>query len=298
MHGGPGRPARLSRPDGDAVTVATDRVGGTAGAAASGGGDVDVLSLRNVSSAYGPYRALFDVSFRVPAGGVVALVGSNGAGKSTVARTVTGLVTASAGQVALRRTGRDQPPRVQDRPARHGPRGGGPGRVLEPHRGGEPDPGLPPAGRAGQAPRQPRAQPTPRSPFSGNGGARWRAPCRVASSACCRWPRSWWCRRRCSWPTSCHSAWPRSWSTPSTRVWRDQPQRDDAGRRGAAGPPSTADWPIGPSCWIMDRGLRGRARRRRQGGGGADGASREGGGLRRRRGGRVRAPVESRGGIR
>jgi len=77
------------------VTVVTDRPGGTAGAAGVG----DVLTLRNVSAAYGPYRALFDVSFRAPAGGVVALVGSNGAGKSTVARTVTGLVTASAGQV-------------------------------------------------------------------------------------------------------------------------------------------------------------------------------------------------------
>jgi branched-chain amino acid transport system ATP-binding protein len=59
----------------------------------------DVLSIRNVSAAYGPYRALFDVSFRVPQGGVVALVGSNGAGKSTIARTVTGLVTATSGQV-------------------------------------------------------------------------------------------------------------------------------------------------------------------------------------------------------
>ena len=59
----------------------------------------DILSVRNVSAAYGPYRALFDVSFRVPDGGVVALVGSNGAGKSTIARTVTGLVTASSGQI-------------------------------------------------------------------------------------------------------------------------------------------------------------------------------------------------------
>ena len=61
----------------------------------------DVLSVRNVSAAYGPYRALFDVSFRVPDGGIVALVGSNGAGKSTVARTVTGLVTASVGQIVF-----------------------------------------------------------------------------------------------------------------------------------------------------------------------------------------------------
>ena len=58
-----------------------------------------VLSLHGVCAAYGPYRALFDVTFRVPPGGVVALVGSNGAGKSTVARTVTGLVTATSGRV-------------------------------------------------------------------------------------------------------------------------------------------------------------------------------------------------------
>lgn len=65
------------------------------------GGADDVLVLQDVSAAYGPYRALFNVSFRVPAGGVVALVGSNGAGKSTVARTVSGLVTATSGSVFL-----------------------------------------------------------------------------------------------------------------------------------------------------------------------------------------------------
>jgi branched-chain amino acid transport system ATP-binding protein len=67
--------------------------------------DGDVLTLVNVSAGYGPYRALFDVSFRVPAGSIVALVGSNGAGKSTVARTVTGLVTPSAGTITF--AGRD-----------------------------------------------------------------------------------------------------------------------------------------------------------------------------------------------
>ena len=61
----------------------------------------DILEVKNVSAAYGPYRALFDVSFSVPAGGVVALIGSNGAGKSTVARTITGLVTATEGSVSL-----------------------------------------------------------------------------------------------------------------------------------------------------------------------------------------------------
>jgi len=61
----------------------------------------DILEVKNVSAAYGPYRALFDVSFSVPAGAVVALIGSNGAGKSTVARTITGLVTATEGSVSL-----------------------------------------------------------------------------------------------------------------------------------------------------------------------------------------------------
>jgi branched-chain amino acid transport system ATP-binding protein len=61
----------------------------------------DVLVLDHVCAAYGPYRALVEVSFTVPAGGIVALVGSNGSGKSTVARTATGLVTATEGTITL-----------------------------------------------------------------------------------------------------------------------------------------------------------------------------------------------------
>jgi branched-chain amino acid transport system ATP-binding protein len=63
-----------------------------------------ILEASHVSASYGPYRALFDVSFEIPVGGVVALIGSNGAGKSTVARTITGLVTASDGCVKLEGT--------------------------------------------------------------------------------------------------------------------------------------------------------------------------------------------------
>jgi branched-chain amino acid transport system ATP-binding protein len=61
----------------------------------------NILEARHVSSGYGPYRALFDVSFSVPDGAVVALIGSNGAGKSTVARTITGLVQATDGVVGF-----------------------------------------------------------------------------------------------------------------------------------------------------------------------------------------------------
>jgi branched-chain amino acid transport system ATP-binding protein len=81
------------------ASVPTDTDTDTGAADGPTGDGPDILTVRNVSAAYGPYRALFNVSFRVPEGGVVALVGSNGAGKSTVARTVTGLVTATSGEI-------------------------------------------------------------------------------------------------------------------------------------------------------------------------------------------------------
>lgn len=59
------------------------------------------LEVDHVSAAYGPYRALFDVSFSVPAGGVTALLGSNGAGKSTVARVVSGLMPSTEGTIRI-----------------------------------------------------------------------------------------------------------------------------------------------------------------------------------------------------
>jgi branched-chain amino acid transport system ATP-binding protein len=64
-----------------------------------------VLELRDVEAAYASYRALFGVSLSVPEGGIVALLGANGAGKSTVARVATGLLAASRGQVLV--AGRD-----------------------------------------------------------------------------------------------------------------------------------------------------------------------------------------------
>jgi branched-chain amino acid transport system ATP-binding protein len=57
------------------------------------------LVLDGVSASYGPYRALFNVSFSIPAGTAVALVGANGAGKSTVARVVSGLVPTTDGSI-------------------------------------------------------------------------------------------------------------------------------------------------------------------------------------------------------
>ena len=59
------------------------------------------LELRGVSAGYGPFRALFDVSLEVGSGEALALVGANGAGKTTVARVASGLVAPSGGTVVV-----------------------------------------------------------------------------------------------------------------------------------------------------------------------------------------------------
>ncbi|CAM5200405.1 ABC transporter ATP-binding protein OS=Castellaniella sp OX=1955812 GN=EPN31_09290 PE=3 SV=1 [Castellaniella denitrificans] len=57
------------------------------------------LSIESVSAAYGNISALHDVSLEVPAGGIVALLGANGAGKSTTLNVVSGLVRPTRGTV-------------------------------------------------------------------------------------------------------------------------------------------------------------------------------------------------------
>ncbi len=64
-------------------------------------GVAPLLELRDVSAGYGPFRALFDVSFGVREGAVVALLGSNGAGKTTVARVCSGLITPTSGRLLV-----------------------------------------------------------------------------------------------------------------------------------------------------------------------------------------------------
>jgi branched-chain amino acid transport system ATP-binding protein len=59
------------------------------------------LELNNVSLRYGEVRALENVSIRVDRGQVVALIGANGAGKSSVLRAVTGLRKVAAGEVRI-----------------------------------------------------------------------------------------------------------------------------------------------------------------------------------------------------
>jgi branched-chain amino acid transport system ATP-binding protein len=58
-----------------------------------------ILEVENLSAWYGAARVLFDVSLRVGRGEAVALMGRNGAGKSTTMKSVTALMTRRSGAV-------------------------------------------------------------------------------------------------------------------------------------------------------------------------------------------------------
>jgi branched-chain amino acid transport system ATP-binding protein len=57
------------------------------------------LELRGVSVSYGGLQALRDVSLIVPEGAAVALLGANGAGKSTALRVISGVIRAERGRI-------------------------------------------------------------------------------------------------------------------------------------------------------------------------------------------------------
>ncbi len=64
-----------------------------------------MLSIENLEVYYGVINAIKNVSFEVNAGEVIALIGANGAGKTTILHTITGLVTPKSGSITF--DGRD-----------------------------------------------------------------------------------------------------------------------------------------------------------------------------------------------
>ncbi len=58
-----------------------------------------LLELQDVEASYGPFRSLFGVSFSIAEGGVTALLGGNGSGKTTVVRICSGLLHPIGGQI-------------------------------------------------------------------------------------------------------------------------------------------------------------------------------------------------------
>lgn len=60
-----------------------------------------ILSVSNLNAYYGRARILFDVSFNVHRGEVVALMGRNGAGKSTTLKAISGVLPRKTGEVSF-----------------------------------------------------------------------------------------------------------------------------------------------------------------------------------------------------
>ena len=60
-----------------------------------------LLTVSNVETYYGPIMALRGVSFAVPAGAIVTILGANGAGKTTILKTVSGVMDPQKGTVTL-----------------------------------------------------------------------------------------------------------------------------------------------------------------------------------------------------
>jgi branched-chain amino acid transport system ATP-binding protein len=84
-----------------------------------------LLAVSNVETYYGPIMALRGVSFTVPAGAIVTILGANGAGKTTILKTVSGVMDPQKGSVTLE--GRPihglDPDRVARRGLSHVPEG-------------------------------------------------------------------------------------------------------------------------------------------------------------------------------
>jgi ribose/xylose/arabinose/galactoside ABC-type transport system permease subunit/ABC-type branched-subunit amino acid transport system ATPase component len=87
------RAATMARPQPLPVSVAAH--------GSPAGRDKLVLRCRNLARSFGAVRAVRDVSFDVGSGEVVALVGDNGAGKSTVVKMLAGALEPDSGEILL-----------------------------------------------------------------------------------------------------------------------------------------------------------------------------------------------------
>src|SRR3984893_15574841 len=61
----------------------------------------ELLEVNNIETYYGPIMAIPGISFAVPRGAIVTILGANGAGKTTIPKTVTGRLDAQKGTVTF-----------------------------------------------------------------------------------------------------------------------------------------------------------------------------------------------------
>lgn len=62
----------------------------------------NIIEIRNLSVAFGGIKAVTDVSMNIEQGKIITLIGANGAGKSSVLKTIAGINKATAGQILLK----------------------------------------------------------------------------------------------------------------------------------------------------------------------------------------------------
>lgn len=61
-----------------------------------------ILELKNLQISYGPIKAVKGIDMKVKEGNIVAILGANGAGKTSTLRTISGLVKSSGGEIIYR----------------------------------------------------------------------------------------------------------------------------------------------------------------------------------------------------
>ena len=64
--------------------------------------DAPILKLLNVESAYGPIKAIRDVSLQVRRSEIATVLGSNGAGKTTILKTISGIIDPRKGAIEFK----------------------------------------------------------------------------------------------------------------------------------------------------------------------------------------------------
>jgi len=84
-----------------------------------------ILTVSNIETYYGPIMAIRGVSFEVPRGSIVTILGANGAGKTTVLKTASGVMDPQKGTVVFegREIQRMDPDKIMRRGVSHVPEG-------------------------------------------------------------------------------------------------------------------------------------------------------------------------------
>ncbi len=148
--------------------------------------DQPILELKDVYSSYGSIKALKGISLKVYPGEIVAIIGANGAGKSTTLMTTCCVIPIDQGEIWYNGNPIHGKAAENSARSRSVPGAGRPTDLSAPDRGRKPDPGrLFPQGQ-GRTSKRTGSMSTSCFPSSRIAINSTAAPCPVVSSRC--WP--------------------------------------------------------------------------------------------------------------